>query len=52
MAALRIGVFLSVSNKVLPKTEYVDSNSFQSMLYKALRMVSLSLLDTGQWIRK
>ena len=39
-------------NKVCDKEEFVNSNSLQSVLFKVLRRVCLSLLNVGQWRRK
>ena len=58
MVALRMRVFLSVLNNVLPskrvccKKEPVDSNILQSISYKVLRTVCLVSLNIGHCRRK
>ena len=39
-------------NKVCDKEEFVNSNNLQSVLFKVLRRVCLSLLNVGHWRRK
>ena len=39
-------------SKVCDKEEFVNSNNLQSVLFKVLRRVCLSLLNVGHWRRK
>ena len=58
IVALRMSVFFSVSDKVLPsnrvcdKEDLVNSRNLQSILFKMLRRVYRSSLNVGQWRRK
>ena len=57
IVALRMSVFFSLSNNVLPynrvcdKEDLVNSSSLQSILFKVLRRVYRSSLNEGQWRR-
>ena len=56
--ALRMSVFFSVSDKVLPsnrvcdKEDLVNSRNLQSILFKMLRRVYRSSLNAGHWRRR
>ena len=58
IVALRMRVFFSLSNNVLPykrvcdKEDLVNSSNVQSILFKVLRRVNRSSLNVGQWRRK
>ena len=58
IVALRMRVFFSLSNNVLPynrvcdKEDLVNSSNLQSILFKVLRRVNRSSLNVGQWGRK
>ena len=55
--ALRMSVFFSLSNNVLPcnrvhdKEDLVNSSNLQSILFKGLRRVYRSSLNVGRWRR-
>ena len=58
IVALRMSVFFSLSNNVLPyngvcdEEDLVNSSNLQSFLYKVLSMVDRSSLSEGQCRRK
>ena len=58
IVALRMRVFFSLSNNVLPykrvcdKEDLVNSINVRSILFKMLRRVFRSSLNVGQWRRK
>ena len=54
MVALRISVFASVSNDVLPNKrvcvkKLISSNILYSMFFKVLKRVCLLSLNIGEW---
>ena len=55
IVVLRMRVFFSLSNNVLPynrfcdKEDLVNSSNLQSILFKVLRRVHRSSLNVGQW---
>ena len=60
-AALRMNVFLSLSNNVFPYNRFEEDNdkedlvnfiNLQLILFKVLRRVYHSSLNVGQWRRK
>ena len=58
IVALRMRVFFSLSNNVLPynrvcdKEDLVNSSNLQSILFKVLRRVYRSSLNVRQWRRR
>ena len=58
IVALRICVYFSLSNNVLPynrvcdKEDLVNSSNLQSILFKMLRRVYRSTLNVGKWRRE
>ena len=58
IVALRMRVFFSLSNNVLPykrvcdKEDLVNSSNVGSLLFKVFRRMYRSLLNVGQWRRK
>ena len=58
VVALRMRVFFSLSNNVLPynrvcdKEDLVNSSNLQSILFKMLRRVYRSSLNAGHWRRR
>ena len=58
IVALRVRVFFSLSNNVLPcnrvcdKKDLINSSNLQSILFKVLRRVYRPSLNVGQWRRK